>query len=254
MTAQVTDTAMVEYFAEAFHTTERAAFPISIIGPDMGWKPLKNRAKTATVNVHLDDYDHVAFDLDGTLVDSEAVVESALRRWAREERICPDNAVRMSAARRDIDLVAAIAPGLSPEREANRIADYEVQAMRLLRPIEGAVEFYSSIPAERRSIVTSSARVSALARLEAAGLSWPRIMIAAEDVSQGKPYPQPYQTLLRMLRIAGKRCLVFEDSPTGIEAAIAAGCDCVGVGPNARGHRDTRNWIENFGEASFQTG
>ncbi|EHK54634.1 phosphatase YfbT [Mesorhizobium alhagi CCNWXJ12-2] len=210
-----------------------------------------DQTKTATVNVQLEDYDHVAFDLDGTLVDSEAVVESALRRWAREERISPDHALRMSAARRDVDLVAAITPGLLPEREAARIADYEIQAMRLLQPIQGAAEFYNSIPAERRSIVTSSARVSALARLQAAGLSCPRILIAAEDVSQGKPHPQPYQTLLRMLRITPKRCLVFEDSRTGIEAAIAAGCDCVGIGPNARGHPDTRGWIENFCEASF---
>ncbi|MET3524769.1 HAD-IA family hydrolase [Mesorhizobium abyssinicae] len=212
---------------------------------------MKDRTKTATVNIQLEDYDHIAFDLDGTLVDSGAVIESALRRWAREECISPDYAMRMSAGRRDVDLVAAIAPGLSPEREATRIADYEIQSMSLLQPIQGAAEFYGSIPVERRSIVTSSARVSALARLEAAGLSCPRIMIAAEDVSQGKPHPQPYQMLLRMLRINPNRCLVFEDSRTGIEAAIAGGCDCVGVGPNARGHPDTRGWIENFARLPF---
>ncbi|HEX8047389.1 HAD-IA family hydrolase [Rhizobium sp.] len=213
---------------------------------------MKDRTQAATVNSHngweiqIEDYDHIAFDLDGTLVDSQAVVESALRRWAWEEQISPDYVMQMSAARRDIDLVATIAPGLSPEREAARIADYEIQAMRLLQPIEGAAEFYRSIPAEQRSIVTSSARVSALARLEAAGISCPRIMIAAEDVSQGKPHPQPYQTLLQMLGLPPKRCLVFEDSQTGIEAATAAGCDCIGVGLNAKGHPDTKDWIENF--------
>lgn len=200
------------------------------------------------VTIEVQRYDHVAFDLDGTLVDSQAVVENALRRWALEERICPDHAMRMSAARRDIELVKAIAPGLSPEREAARIADYEIQAMRLLRPIEGAAEFYGSIPDERRSVVTSSTRASALAKLEAAAISCPRIMIAAEDVMKGKPHPQPYQTLLRMLRITPERCLVFEDTQTGIEAAIAAGCDCVGVGPDAKGHAETKGWIENFRE------
>jgi sugar-phosphatase len=215
-----------------------------------GWTPLEE----VVIGIQLEDYDHLAFDLDGVLVDSEAVVESALRRWAREERICPDYVMRMSAARRDVDLVAAIAPGLCPEREAARIADYEIQAMGLLQPIQGAAAFYSAIPAERRSIVTSSARVSALARLEAAGISCPTIMIAAEDVSQGKPHPQPYQTLLRMLSISPKRCLVFEDSQTGIEAATAAGCDCVGVGPNAKGHPEIKGWIEHFRGVSFLTG
>ncbi|WP_245262766.1 HAD-IA family hydrolase [Ensifer sp. BR816] len=225
-----------------------------------GAKTVKEQTNTTTVHSHngtnplervmieiqLEDYDHVAFDLDGTLVDSQAVVESALRRWALEERICPDYAMRMSAGRRDVELVEAIAPGLSPKREAARIAVYEIQAMRLLQPIQGAAEFYSSIPVEGRSIVTSSTRVSALARLEAAGIARPRIMIAAEDVRQGKPHPQPYQTLLRMLHIPPERCLVFEDTRTGIESATAAGCDCVGVGPSASGHTDTKGWIENF--------
>lgn len=209
---------------------------------------MEDQTKTATVNIWLEDYDHVAFDLDGTLVDSEAVVESALRRWAREERLSPEYVIRMSAARRDVDLVAAVAPSLWPEREAARIANYEIEAMRLLQPIQGAAEFYSSIPVGRRSIVTSSARVSALARLVTAGISCPKIMIAAEDVSRGKPHPQPYQRLLKVLRIPAQRCLVFEDSQTGIEAATAAGCDCVGVGPNARGHPGTKGWIENFHE------
>ncbi|WP_246392531.1 HAD-IA family hydrolase [Paraburkholderia youngii] len=201
--------------------------------------------------IDLNDYDHVAFDLDGVLVDSAAVVENALRRWAGEERLSPECVLRMSAARRDIELVASISPGLSPEREAARIADYEVQVMDLLRPIAGAAEFYSSLTAGRRSVVTSSSRVSALARLKVAGISCPRIMIAAEDVRQGKPNPEPYQVLLRTLQIAPERCLVFEDSRAGIEAATTAGCDCVGVGPNASGHPDIRGWIEDFREMTF---
>ncbi|MEM5461816.1 sugar-phosphatase [Paraburkholderia sp. BL6669N2] len=201
--------------------------------------------------VDLDNYDHVAFDLDGVLVDSDAVIENALRRWAWEKRLCPEYVLRTSSARRDIELVAAIAPSLSSEREAARIADYEVQAMNLLQPIQGAAEFYSSITAGRRSVVTSSARASALARLKAAGISRPRIMIAAEDVRQGKPNPEPYQMLLHMLRVAPDRCLVFEDSRTGIAAATTAGCDCIGVGPDASGHPDIKGWIENFHEMTF---
>lgn len=208
----------------------------------------------AMTEIRIEDYDHVAFDLDGVLVDSEAVIESALRRWAREEQISPDYVLRMSASRRDVDLVASIAPGLSPDREAARIASYELQAMGLLQPIQGAAEFYQSISAARKSIVTSSARVSALARLAMVGISCPKIMITAEDVSQGKPYPQPYQMLLRTLGISPERCLVFEDSQTGIEAAIAAGCDCIGVGLHVKGHCDIKGWIENFHEISFVSG
>lgn len=201
----------------------------------------------------LEDYDHIAFDLDGVLVDSAAVIESALRRWAEEEQLSPEEVVRMSAARRDVDLVAEIAPGLSPEREAARIASYEIQAMQLLRPIHGAAAFYASIPAEHRSVVTSSARVSALIRLEQAGITLPKILIAAEDVDRGKPHPQPYRALLRMLGMSPQRCLVFEDSPTGIEAAIAAGCDCIGVGPQALGHPDTKEWINDFRAADLSS-
>ncbi len=102
------------------------------------------------INVRVNEYDHVAFDLDGALVDSEAVVKGALRRWAQGKLISPDYVLRMSASGRDVELIAAIAPGLSPEREAARIAQYEIQAMQLLRPIAGAAEFYRSIPIEWR--------------------------------------------------------------------------------------------------------
>ncbi len=129
------------------------------------------------INVRVNEYDHVAFDLDGVLVDSEAVVKGALRRWAQEKLISPDYVLRMSASRRDVELIAAIAPGLSPEHEASRIAQYEIQAMQLLRPIAGAAEFYRSIPIGWKSIVTSSIRVSALARLAIAQIPVPDIMI-----------------------------------------------------------------------------
>lgn len=205
------------------------------------------------INIHFNDYDHVAFDLDGVLVDSTAVIESALRQWAHEKRLNPDDVMPMSAGRRDIELVAAIAPSLSPERESARIADYEIQAMRLLQSIQGAAEFYSSVPARKRSIVTSSTRASALARLRASSISWPQVMIAAEDVNHGKPHPEPYQTLLRMLHITPSRCLVFEDSQIGIEAATAAGCHCIGVGLQAIGHPGIKGWIANFCGVSLLT-
>lgn len=203
------------------------------------------------IALDLNDYDHVAFDLDGVLVNSEAVIESALRRWAMEAQLSPDDVVRMSAARRDVDLVAAIAPDLSPEHEAARIASYEIQAMQLLQPIQGAATFYRSIPYARRSIVTSSARISALVRLERVGIPCPNILIAAEDVTRGKPHPQPYQTLLHRLRLSPQRCLVFEDSSTGIEAATAAGCDCIGVGAEVRDHPDTKGWVNDFRELAL---
>jgi HAD superfamily hydrolase (TIGR01509 family) len=53
------------------------------------------------------------------------------------------------------------------------------------------------------------------------------VVVTAEDYSRGKPFPDPFLEAARQLRIAPERCLVFEDTHTGITAAHAAGMQAV---------------------------
>jgi HAD superfamily hydrolase (TIGR01509 family) len=47
-------------------------------------------------------------------------------------------------------------------------------------------------------------------------------VVCAEDYERGKPFPDPFLEAARRIGVAPEDCLVFEDSPTGIEAAKAA--------------------------------
>ncbi len=62
-----------------------------------------------------------------------------------------------------------------------------------------------------------------LERLAAAGLPEPKVLIAADDVTRGKPDPEPYLIAADHLGVAPKDALVFEDAPSGLASAKAAG-------------------------------
>ena len=54
-------------------------------------------------------------------------------------------------------------------------------------------------------------------------------MVAAEDTEKGKPAPDPFLLAAQKLGVKPERCLVFEDTPIGFEAAKAAGMQYVPV-------------------------
>ncbi|MEO6742377.1 MAG: HAD family phosphatase [Chthoniobacteraceae bacterium] len=59
-------------------------------------------------------------------------------------------------------------------------------------------------------------------------------IVCSEDYSRGKPHPDPFLEAARRLNVAPERCLVFEDTTTGLQAATAAGMACVLVPPPPR--------------------
>jgi sugar-phosphatase len=70
--------------------------------------------------------------------------------------------------------------------------------------------------------------------MASAGLPSPAVLVASEDVENGKPFPDPYLIAARRLQLSPTRCAVFEDAPAGVQAARAAGVvTIVGVGAAA---------------------
>ncbi len=66
--------------------------------------------------------------------------------------------------------------------------------------------------------------------LEAIGAKdWFDAIVCAEDYTRGKPFPDPFLEAARRLGVPPGDCVVFEDSPAGVEAAEAAGMACVFV-------------------------
>ena len=93
----------------------------------------------------------------------------------------------------------------------------------------GARALLAALPPDRYTIVTSGGRRLATTRLHAAGLAIPPTMITANDITRGKPDPQPYLAGAAALGFDPRTCLVFEDAPSGILAGRAAGATVIAL-------------------------
>jgi HAD superfamily hydrolase (TIGR01509 family) len=171
------------------------------------------------------------FDMDGTLVDSTAVIERTWRRFADRHDLDAERILAVSHGRRTEETVAEFAPaGVDVAAEARRLIKEEVSDTEGIVAVPGAMELLTSLPAHSWCVVTSAGRALARARMGAAGLPLPPVMVGADDVTAGKPSPEGYLTAARRLGVAVEETVVFEDAEAGVLAARAAGARTVVVG------------------------
>ncbi|TDC57032.1 HAD family hydrolase [Jiangella ureilytica] len=170
----------------------------------------------------------ILLDLDGTLVDSTDSIARCWLRWCRQFEIDP---ARLADAhgRTTADIVADLLPGHRVAAAMARIDELEIDDAGTVRPMPGAAELLAAIPPERRAVVTSGNAVLAAARMSAAGLPAPAVVVTADDVIRGKPHPEPYLLGAERLGFEPAQCLVVEDAPSGIAAARAAGMAVLGI-------------------------
>jgi mannitol-1-/sugar-/sorbitol-6-phosphatase len=175
------------------------------------------------------DCDAVLFDLDGVLVDSRHCVERHWTEWAARHNINRDKVLHYIHGRRPIEAIHLMAPHLDAQREAAELAAGEAGDTVGLVKIPGALELLQSIPPDAWGIATSGTRAIATTRLGFGGLPVPEVLITADDVTTGKPDPEPYLFAAMMLGDKPARCVVIEDAPAGIQAGLAAGMHVVGI-------------------------
>jgi sugar-phosphatase len=166
----------------------------------------------------------VLFDMDGTLVDSDAAVERAWRTWAGEHGVDPSAALAIAHGRPAEQTVRA----LLPEADDQTVAAAAARQLALqyddladVVAAAGATGLLARVVVPW-AVVTSADRRLARARLRAAGLR-PPLLVTAEDVKAGKPDPEGYLLAAARLGADARRCLVVEDSEVGIQAGRAAG-------------------------------
>lgn len=177
----------------------------------------------------LSAYQAILFDLDGVLVHSSGSVQRSWRRWAAEHAL-PANAVERAAhGRRTVDTIRLLAPGLDAPAEAARLETAQARDTRDVSAGIGAVELLGRLRPGEWGVVTSGTRELATARLRAAGLPAPAVLVAGDDVALGKPAPEGYLRGAEALGRPPSRCAVVEDALPGLRAAQAAGCRTIAV-------------------------
>lgn len=168
--------------------------------------------------------DAVLLDMDGTILTSIKAAERVWANWARRHGLDVAAFLPTIHGVQSIETVRRLGlSGVDPVAEAAAITQAELDDVEGIESIEGVAPFLLALPIDRWAVVTSAPRALATRRIAAAGLPQPPMMIAAEDVANGKPAPDCFQLAATQLGTAPERCLVLEDSPAGIAAAEAAG-------------------------------
>ena len=171
----------------------------------------------------------ILFDLDGVLVDSLLVVERAWRRWAREHDLPAEDLLAVVHGRTAREVIGMFTPHLDAAEQALRVGGYETEHRGELTVLPGARECLSIARQGRWAVVTSGTRALATTRLEVVGLPAPEILITADDVTAGKPDPEPYRRAAAALGVTAAECAVVEDAPMGVLAAKRAGMTVLAV-------------------------
>jgi HAD superfamily hydrolase (TIGR01509 family) len=172
----------------------------------------------------------VVFDLDGTLIDSEALVKEAHFAACAEMGVAMSDAqflalVGMHREANDLQLKSYYGDdfplddfiGRTRAHVGERVAPLKAGAAELMDALdELALPF---------GLATSSRRPWVERHFAAHGLTERfRAIVTRQDCIEGKPHPEPYLNASRLLGAAPKDVLALEDSHAGVASAHGAGC------------------------------
>ncbi len=175
------------------------------------------------------------FDCDGTLADTMPLHCRAWQRFFGENGLPFSEELFYSWGGSP---TATILQGLT-ERYGLRIPDlgravelkesYFLELIREVRPIVPVLDFARELHTVAPMAVASGGlRRYVEITLDALGIrAWFQAIVCAEDCARAKPFPDPFLEAARRLNVAPDDCVVFEDSPLGIQAAAAAGMQSV---------------------------
>jgi sugar-phosphatase len=166
----------------------------------------------------------ILFDMDGVLVSSLGSVERTWEKWALTRGVDPALAIRTAHGCRAIETVRRLRPDLNDQTELEWLEQTEIDDKVGLETLAGVRVILDVLPANRWTVVTSATEKLARSRLDHGGIPVPERIVSAEDVSDGKPHPEPYRKGAALLGFNPADCLVIEDSASGATAGHAAGC------------------------------
>ncbi len=178
------------------------------------------------------------FDMDGVLVDNARYHIRAWQLLGKElGKSLTDEQVRSVFGQRNSEMLAALI-GSSLSREQileygeRKEAIYRELMAPALVPVPGLMELLSELRNEGFKMAVGTSGPEGNVNLVMAGLKlrpWFDVVLTGADVSRGKPDPDIFLLAAHRLELEPSQCVVFEDSPVGIEAARRAGSPCVAL-------------------------
>ena len=190
------------------------------------------------------------FDLDGTLVDTEALWTEAIVEWLadRGAQTTVEEIAPVVFGHSWLDIQATLherfpaLPKTGAEEDANTLRPY--YARRAVNPasqiIPGAVDFLRQVSRIAPCVIVSgSPHDDVVQAAELCGVeNLLRFVLGAEDYGRGKPAPDGYLKAASLLEVDASECVVVEDSTAGVQAGRAAGMRVLGVDRNQRAPQD----------------
>jgi sugar-phosphatase len=171
--------------------------------------------------------DALLFDMDGVLINSTPAVARVWARWAIERGFNPEEVVARAHGRPSLTTVKEYLPDADHDAENREVERREIADLEGVVPLPGALELLSSLPDDRWTIVTSCTRALAEVRIRAAGLPLPKKLVTSNDITNGKPHPDPYLKGASKLGFSPADCVVVEDVPAGVRSGKAAGAKVI---------------------------
>jgi HAD superfamily hydrolase (TIGR01509 family) len=181
-------------------------------------------------------YKAFLFDLNGTMIND---MEYHIKAW---HRILNDLGVKISMERmktecygKNEEILERICPGrFTPEQKAMMSMEKEMQYQKEFRPslklIKGLDVLLEQSQKAGIKMAIGSAAIMFNIDFVIDGLGirhYFDALVSADNVAKSKPDPETWLTCAKELSIATADCLVFEDSPKGVESALNAGIDCI---------------------------
>lgn len=193
------------------------------------------------------NFEAILFDCDGVLVDSEPLTNGVLcamlneAGWAISPEACMDifigKTVRSEAARIEAHTGQPLTDAWMAEFYARRNAEIE----RHLQPIAGAVDAVRALHrllGGRIACASGADRFKVEMQLRQVGLAecFGGHVFSGHEMPATKPAPDVYLAAAAALSVPPERCLVVEDTVTGVTAGVAAGATVWGYSPGGAGH------------------
>ena len=184
-------------------------------------------------------FDAIIFDFDGVLIESEYVGNRQIADYLSSighPTTTEDSMRHFMGLSGDAFLAAIerwIGRPLPDDFHAARAAEDARVLAEGLEEVAGAVAFIEDLPADLPRAIASSSSMEWIERhLDHLGLRHhfaDKIFSGRKHVARGKPAPDLYLHAARALGVDIERTIIIEDSPVGVEGAVASGAEVIGL-------------------------